>query len=103
VSEAIEQIRASLRVASEALARRDGPTRTPKQREDDLEEARRAYTHASSILDALRAHSRSDPMLVETIAPLQLALSDLEIVLSEIHVEDDEHTERLPRVWQADG
>jgi len=101
MNESLEQVRAALRESSEALARRDSPRRTPKQRDDDLEEAWRAHRHAASILDTLQSEARSDHALVEAIAPLQYDVTDLGILLSEIRF--NEPSERLPRLWQAEG
>ena len=100
--EALDQIRTALRVAGEAIARHDELARTPKQRADDLAEARNAHRHAVGILAALHSQARHDHALVEAIAPLQLELADLEVLLTEIRFDEREATERMPRVHQAD-
>jgi hypothetical protein len=102
MDEALQQIRASLRSASEALSRYQQIARSPKERDHDLDEARRAHRHAVSILETLQSRAREDHGLVEALAPLQVEIADLDVLLAEIRF-DDEHTERLPRLWQAEG
>jgi hypothetical protein len=98
MNEALEQIRSLLAQADEALSRQVQPTRTPKQRDDDFDEALRAHRQAVAILSSLRAQPEIDEQLVEAIAPLQVEAADLEILISEIRFDETERTERLPRL-----
>ena len=98
MTEAIEQIRSLLKKADEALSRQAQRSRTPKQRDEDFDEALLAHRQAVAILGAMRSQSDVDVALVEAIAPLQVEAADLEILISEIRFDEVERTERLPRL-----
>ena len=100
MTEALAEIRSLLRVADEALSRQTQPTRTPKQWDDDLDEALRAQRQAVAMLTTLQAHPVDDA-LVEALAPLQVEAADLEILISEIRFDEADRTERLPRLRHA--
>ncbi len=95
--EALEQIRALLEKADEALSRQAQPTRTPKQRDDDFDEALRAHRQAVALLNGLQSQPQVDEEFVAAIAPLQVEVADMEILISEIRFDESERTERLPR------
>jgi hypothetical protein len=103
MNEALEQIRSLLRTADEALARQGQTTRTPKQRDEDLEQALRAHRQAVATLDTLRSQSTVDESFVAALAPLQVEVADLEILISEIRFDETERTERLPRLRHVAG
>jgi hypothetical protein len=96
--EAIEQIRALLHKADDALSRQAQTTRTPKQRDEDFDEALRAHRQAVAILNTLQAQPLVDDEFVAAIAPLQVEVADMEILISEIRFDEAERTERLPRL-----
>jgi hypothetical protein len=102
-NEALEQIRSLLRTADEALSRQGQTTRTPKQRDEDLEQALRAHRQAVAALDTLRSQSTVDESFVAALAPLQVEVADLEILISEIRFDETERTERLPRLRHVAG
>jgi len=101
MNEAIEQIRSLLRKADDALSRQAQRTRTPKQRDDDFDEALQAHRHAVAILNTLQTQRQVDEQLVAAIAPLQVEVADLDILLAEIRFDESERTERLPRLRHA--
>jgi hypothetical protein len=96
--EAIEQIRALLQKADDALSRQAQSTRTPKQRDEDFDEALRAHRQAVAILNTLQAQQLVDDEFVAAIAPLQVEVADMEILISEIRFDETERNERLPRL-----
>ena len=102
MNEAIEQIRLLLRHADEALTRQAQTTRTPKQRDDDFDEALRAHRTAVAILESLQSQ-HVDEKLVAELAPLQVEVADMEILISEIRFDESERTERLPRLRHVAG
>jgi hypothetical protein len=102
MNEAIEQIRSLLRTADEALTRQAQRTRTPKQREDDFDEALRAHRQAVAVLNALQARP-IDEAFVSELAPIQVEVVDMEILISEIRFDETERTERLPRLRHVAG
>jgi hypothetical protein len=95
---ALEQIRSLLRRADEALSRQNQTMRTPKEREVDFDEALRAHRQAVAILDTLQTQSPVDDEFVAELAPLQVEVADMEILISEIRFDETERTERLPRL-----
>jgi hypothetical protein len=103
MNEALEQIRSLLEKADEALSRQAQRTRTPKQRDEDFDEALRAHRRAVAILTLLQSQSPVDDDFVAAIAPLQVEAADMEILISEIRFDENERTERLPRLRHADG
>jgi hypothetical protein len=103
MNEALEQIRSLVRKADEALARQAQPTRTPRQRDADFDEALRAHRQAVAILDTLQAQPSLDDEMVAAIAPLQIEVADLDILISEIRFDESERTERLPRLRHLGG
>lgn len=103
MSEAIEQIRSLLEKADEALSRQMQATRTPKQRDEDFDEALRAHRQAVAILSTLQSQPDVDEKFVEAIAPLQVEVADMEILISEIRFDESERTERMPRVRHVAG
>jgi hypothetical protein len=105
MNEALEQIRSLLGKADEALSRQAQRTRTPKQRDEDFDEALRAHRQAVAMLSLVQSQSHSpvDDDLVAAIAPLQIEAADMEILISEIRFDENERTERLPRLRHADG
>jgi len=103
MNQAIEEIRSLLRQADEVLALRDEPTRTPKQRDDDLAAAQRAHRRAIALLETLQADAQIDEAFVAELAPLQVEVADLEILIAEIRFDDGESTLRIPRLRGADA
>jgi hypothetical protein len=105
MNEALEQIRSLLEKADEALSRQAQRLRTPKQRDEDFDEALRAHRQAVAILSLVQSQAQApvDEELVAAIAPLQVEASDMEILISEIRFDENERTERLPRLRHADG
>ena len=101
VNETLEQIRSLLRKADDALSRQAQSSRTPKQRDNDFDEALRAHRQAVSILDMLRMQPIVDEELATAIAPLQVDVADMEILISEIRFDENERAERLPRLRHA--
>jgi hypothetical protein len=97
MNEALDQIRSLLRQADEALTRQVQSSRTPKQRDDDFDEALRAHRRAVAVLDTL-SQSPVDEVFVAALAPLQVEVADMEILISEIRFDESERTERLPRL-----
>lgn len=95
MNEALEQVRSLLRTADEALSRQAEWTRTPKQRDQDFDEALRTHRQAVAILDTLQSQWTADESFVAALAPLQVEAADLEILISEIRFDE---TERLPRL-----
>lgn len=98
---ALEQIRSLLRQADEALSRQNQIMRTPKERELDFDEALRAHRQAVAILDTLQSQSLADDDFVAALAPLQVEVANMEILISEIRFDETERTERLPRLRHA--
>ena len=98
MNEAIEQIRALLTKADHALSRQTQPQRTPKERDDDFDEALHAHRQAVAILNTLQTQPHIDDEFVAAIAPLQVEVADMEILISEIRFDEAERTERLPRL-----
>lgn len=95
----IEQVRSLLQKADDALSRHASPSRTPRERDEDFDQALRAHRQAVLMLETLSdARVPVDAALVESIAPLQVEAADLEIILSEIRFDEHDRTERLPRV-----
>jgi hypothetical protein len=103
MSEAIEQIRSLLRTADEALSRQAQSSRTPKQRDADFDEALRTHRRAVAILETLQAQPTVDDAFVAALAPLQVEVADMEILISEIRFDETERTERLPRLRHVAG
>jgi hypothetical protein len=103
MNEALEQIRCLLRRADDALARQVQMNRTPKQRDDDFDEALRAHRQAVAVLDTLQSQAPVDEVFVAALAPLQVEVADLEILISEIRFDENERTERLPRLRHVSG
>jgi hypothetical protein len=101
MDEAIEQLHSLLRQADVALSRQAQSTRTPKERDDDFAEAQRAHRHAVAIIDALRSRE-IDEAMVSALAPLQIEVADLSILLSEIRFDEAELAYRIPRLRSAD-
>lgn len=77
--------------------------RTPKQRDEDFDEALRVHRQAVAILDTLQSQSPIDEVFVGALAPLQVEIADLEILISEIRFDESERTERLPRLRHVSG
>src|SRR5262249_2615760 len=77
MDDVLEEIRSWLRAADLALSRRTQPTRTPKQRAGDFEEAVAAHRSASTILEGLQAQREPDAELISAIAPLHAQTVDL--------------------------
>jgi hypothetical protein len=88
MDDVLEEIRSWLRAADLALSRRTQPTRTPKQRAGDFEEAVAAHRSASTILEGLQAQREPDAELIAAIAPLHAQTVDLGMMLSEIRFDD---------------
>lgn len=103
MNEAIEQIRSLLEKAEEALSRQMQTTRTPKQRDEDFDEALRAHRQAVAVLKTLQSQPDVDEKFVAAIAPLQVEVADMEILISEIRFDESERTERLPRLRHVIG
>jgi hypothetical protein len=103
MNEALQQIRSLLEKADEALSRQAQRRRTPKQRDEDFDEALRAHRQAAAILSLLQAQPHIDDDFVTAVAPLQVEVADMEILISEIRFDENERTERLPRLRHADG
>ena len=103
MDEALEQARLLLRRADEALARQAEPARTPKQQDEDFAEAQRAHREAIAVLDGLQTRVPIDDAFVAALAPLQIEISDLAILMSEIRFDESELTFRLPRLRHADA
>ena len=103
MNETLEQIRSLLRRADEALSRQCQASRTPKQRDEDFDEALRSHRRAVAILDTVQTHAPVDDALVAELAPLQVEVADLEILISEIRFDESERTERLPRLRHVAG
>jgi hypothetical protein len=103
MNEAVEQIRALLEKADDALSRQTQPARTPKQRDDDFDEAVRSHRQAVAILNTLQSQTQIDDEVVAAIAPIQVEVADMEILISEIRFDERERTERLPRVRHVAG
>ncbi len=103
MNEAIEQIRSLLQKADDALARQAQTERTPRQRNNDFEEALRAHRQAVAILDTVRARPTVDDEFVSALAPLQVEVADMDILISEIRFDESERTERLPRLRHVAG
>jgi len=101
MTEALDRIRSFLQQADDALSRQMQANRTPKQRDDDFDEALRAHRHAVAILDTVQAQSAIDDTVVAELAPLQVEVADMEILISEIRFDENERTERLPRLRHA--
>jgi len=101
MNEAIEQIRSLLTKADQALNRQADRTRTPRQRDDDFDEALRAHRQAAAILGTLHGKPEIEESFVAALAPLQVEVADLEILISEIRFDEVERTERLPRLRHA--
>ena len=99
---ALEQVRRSLNIASEALALRDQLTRTLEQRDTDLGEAMRAHRYAKKILNLLRLRPDVDHSIVAAIAALEHEVTDLGMLLSQIRFDEEEDTERIPLEWHAE-
>ncbi|HEY2745026.1 MAG TPA: hypothetical protein VGL86_10405 [Polyangia bacterium] len=99
----LDQIRSLLQRADDSLSRQAQMNRTPKQRDDDFDDALRAHRQAVAILDSLRSQPLVDDELVAAIAPLQVEVADLEILISEIRFDECERTERLPRLRHVGG
>ncbi|HEY1585304.1 MAG TPA: hypothetical protein VGH63_06415 [Polyangia bacterium] len=100
---ALDQIRSFLRQADEALSRQAQMSRTPKQRDIDFDEALRAHRQAVAILDTLQSQSPIDHTFVTALAPLQIEVADMEILIAEIRFDESEQTERLPRLRHVGG
>lgn len=98
MTEALEKIRSLLRQADEALSRQLQMNRTPRQRDADFDEALRAHRHAVALVDTLQSQAPIDEHLVSALAPLQVEVADMEILISEIRFDERERTERLPRL-----
>jgi hypothetical protein len=98
MNEALEQIRDLIRQADDALTRQAESRRTPRQRDDDFDEALRAHRRAAAILEVLRSQSIADQTFVSALAPLQLDVADQEILISEIRFDEEELSYRLPRL-----
>jgi hypothetical protein len=98
MNEALDQVRSLLRQADDALSRHALMTRTPKQRDDDFDQALRAHRQAVALLDTLTSRSPLDDDFVSELAPLQVEAADMEILISEIRFDE---TERLPRLRHA--
>ena len=92
-----------MRRADAALSRQAEPARTPKQQDEDFAEAQRAHRDAVGILEALQSSVPIDDAFVSALAPLQVELSDLEILISEIRFDENELTFRLPRLRPRPG
>ena len=103
MNRAIEEIRALLVLADEALMRRDQATRTPKQRDDDLAIAQRAHKRSLALVEMLRSNAQLDEVFVAALAPLQIEVADLEILIAEIRFDEGESTMRIPRVHGIDA
>jgi DNA transposition AAA+ family ATPase len=103
MNEALEQIRSLLEKADEALSRQGQRSRTAKQRDEDFDQALRAHRQAVAMLSLLQAQPHVDDAFVAAVAPLQVEATDLEIMISEIRFDENERTERLPRLRHADG
>jgi hypothetical protein len=103
MTEAIDQIRALLQQADEALSRQAQITRTPRQRDEDFDQALRAHRRAVAILDTLQTQAPVDEKFVAALAPLQVEVADMEILISEIRFDETERTERLPRLRHVSG
>ncbi len=103
MNEAIEQIRSLLEKAEQALSRQMQMTRTAKQRDEDFDEALRAHRQAVAILNTLQSRPDVDEKFVEAIAPLQVEVADMEILISEIRFDENDRTERLPRLRHVIG
>ena len=101
MNEAIEQIRSLLQQADVALSRQALSSRTPRERDDDFAEAQRAHRQAVAIVDTLRAQAPIDEAFVAALAPLQVEVADLEILISEIRFDESELTQRMPRLRSA--
>jgi len=98
MNEALAQIRTLLRRADDALTRQAQMSRTPRQRDDDFDEALRAHRQAVGIWDTLHAEAPVDESVVAELAPIQVEIADLEILIAEIRFDENERTERLPRL-----
>ena len=96
MEEAIDQVQLLLQKADQALTRQAQLTRTPRERDEDFAEAQRAHRQAVAIMEALRRHTIDEAMVV-ALAPLQIEVADLEILLSEIRFDEAELTYRHPR------
>ncbi len=103
MNEAIEQIRSLLEKAEQALSRQMQMTRTAKQRDEDFDEALRAHRQAVAILNTQQSRPDVDEKFVEAIAPLQVEVADMEILISEIRFDENDRTERLPRLRHVIG
>lgn len=103
MNEALDQIRSLLQQADEALSRQCEMNRTPKQRDEDLDEALRSHRQAVAILDTLQSQSPIDDVFVAALAPLQVEVVDMEILISEIRFDERERTERMPRLRHVSG
>jgi hypothetical protein len=101
MTEAIDRIRSLLEQADQALSRQCEAARTPRQRDEDFAEAQRAHREAVAIVETLRTRSPIDDAFVAALAPLQVELADLEILMSEIRFDESELTQRLPRLRAA--
>jgi hypothetical protein len=100
---ALDQIRSLLRQADEALSRQAQTSRKPKQRDVDFDEALRAHRRAVAILGTLQSQSAVDHTFVTALAPLQIEVADMEILIAEIRFDENEQTERLPRLRHVGG
>jgi hypothetical protein len=98
MDQAIEQVRALLRQADEALSRQAQSSRTAKQRDADFAEAQTAHRQAVAVIDALQRRSEVDEALVIALAPLQVEVADLDILISEIRFDEAELSYQHPRL-----
>jgi hypothetical protein len=103
VTELLEEIRALLRQADAALSRQLLSGRTPRQRDEDFDEALRAHRHAVAILEVVHQQPTIAEALVTELAPIQVEIADMEILISEIRFDESERTERLPRLRHVAG
>jgi hypothetical protein len=51
----------------------------------------------------LQTQTTVDEAFVSALAPLQIEVADLEILISEIRFDETERTERLPRLRHVEG
>jgi hypothetical protein len=87
---AINIVRTLLAQADEALSRQSQVTRTPKQREADLSEARRAHSEATAMLEMMRRRGGIDASTAQTVGELENEVGDLGILISEIRFDEAE-------------
>ncbi|MDB4967834.1 MAG: hypothetical protein JWN44_3523 [Myxococcales bacterium] len=97
-SQELERARSLLRQADEALTRQGQQSRSLKERDADFVEAQRAHREAVAVIEQLRDRSEVDEALVAALAPLQVEIADLEILMSEIRFDEAELSYRYPRL-----